>query len=103
MATQDITIEKTYIEDKNIDPDTIIFEGVSESEKEKIEALKEILVKLPQQQKLQSLNYVQKLQENWNDPTEKTRTILDFENYIFGLQLVNEDELIQILESLLVE
>jgi len=103
IATQDISIEKTYIEDKNIDPDTIVFEGVSESEKEKIEALKDILVKLPQQQKLQSLNYVQKLQENWNDPTEKTRTILDFENYIFGLQLENEDKLIQILESLLVE
>lgn len=103
IATEDIVIEKTYIEDKNIDPDTIIFEGVSESEKEKIEALKDILVQLPQQQKLQSLNFVQKLQENWNDPTEKTRTILDFENYIFGLQLQNEDELIQILESLLVE
>jgi len=62
-----------------------------------------MLIKLPQQQKLQSLSYVQKLQENWNDPTEKTRTILDFENYIFGLQLSNENELIQILESLLVE
>lgn len=103
IATQDITIEKTYIEETNIDPDTIVFEWVSESEKEKIEALKDILVKLPQQQKLQSLSYVQKLQENWNDPTEKTRTILDFENYIFWLRLENEDELIQILESLLVE
>lgn len=103
IASQDITIEKTYIEDKNIDPDTIIFEGVSESEREKIESLKASLLKLPQQQKLRSLNFVQKLQENWNDPTEKTRTILDFENYIFELQLSNEDELIQILESLLVE
>jgi len=103
IATQDIIIEKTYIEDTTIDPNTIIFEWVSESEKEKIETLKQILIKLPQQQKLQSLNFVQKLQESWNDPTEKTRTILDFENYIFGLQLSNEDELIQILESLLVE
>ncbi len=103
LGTQDFTIEKTYIEEQNIDPDTIVFEWVSESEKEKIEALKAILLKLPQQQKLRSLNFVQKLQENWNDNTEKTRTILDFENYIFELGLSNEDELIGILESLLVE
>jgi hypothetical protein len=61
------------------------------------------LQKLPQQQRLVSLSYVQKLQENWNDNTEKTRTILDFENYIFELALPNQDELINILESLLVE
>lgn len=103
LGSQDIEIEKTYIEEKNIDPDTIIFEWVSESEKEKIETLKSTLLELPQQQRLKSLSYVQKLQENWNDNTEKTRTILDFENYIFELGLTNEDELINILESLLVE
>lgn len=103
LWTQDIEIEKTYIEEKEIDPETIIFEWVSDSEREKIESLKASLLKLPQQQKLKSLSYVQKLQENWNDDTEKTRTILDFENYIFELGLTNEDELINILESLLVE
>jgi PKD repeat protein len=105
LWTQDIEIEKTYIEEKNIDPDTIIFEWVSESEREKIEFLKVSLLKLPQQQKLRALSYVQKLQENWNDNTEKTRTILDFENYIFwlGLDIAKEDELINTLESLLVE
>ena len=76
---------------------------MSESEKQKIESLKAELSKLPQQQKLRALSYVQKLQENWNDPTEKTRTIIDFENYIFELGLSNEDQLIEILESLLVE
>jgi PKD repeat protein len=105
LWTEDIEIEKTYIEEKDIDPDTIIFEGVSESEREKIELLKSSLLKLPQQQKLRALSFVQKLQENWNDNTEKTRTILDFENYIFGLGLdiAAEDELINTLESLLVE
>lgn len=103
LASEDIEIEKTYIEETEIDPSTIIFEDVTESEKEKIEALKSELLKLPQQQKLKALAYVQKLQENWNDNTEKTRTILDFENYIFELGLSNEDELISILESLLVE
>jgi len=103
LASKDIEIEKTYIEEQNIDPSLIIFDDVTESEKEKIEELKKILMQLPQQERLMSLNYIQKLQENWNDDTEKTRTILDFENYIFELSLDNEDEFIGILESLLVE
>ena len=103
VSSQDITIHKNYIEESDIDPDTLIFEGVTESEKEKIEKLKGILSTLPQQQRLESLSYVQKLQENWNDNTEKTRTILDFENYIFDLGLEQEDEIIELLESLLVE
>lgn len=103
LGSQDITIIKEYIEEQNIDPDMIIFEDVTESEKEKIESLKELLMVLPQQQRLKSLSYIQKLQENWNDSTEKTRTILDFEDYIFELNLPNENEIITLLESLLVE
>ncbi len=103
ISSQDITIIKNYIEESDIDPDTLVFEWVTDSEKEKIEKLKSILSELPQQQRLESLSYVQKLQEDWNDNTEKTRTILDFENYIFEQNLEQEDELIEILESLLVE
>jgi len=103
IDSQDITIEKTYIEETTINPDLIIFEDVTESEKEKIEKLKQILSDLPQQQRLKALSFIQKLQENWNDETEKTRTILDFENYIFELGLANEAEFIELLESLLVE
>jgi len=103
IGSQDILIEKTYIKEKDIDPSTIIFDDITESEREKIERLKTILTSLPQQQKLQSLSYVQKLQENWNDNTEKTRTIIDFETYIFELELDDETEIIEILESLLVE
>lgn len=103
LASANFEIVKEYIEDVQIDPDMIVFEGVTESEKEKIEELKTLLGTLPQQQRLESLNYVKKLQENWNDATEKTRTILDFENYIFQLQLENEDVIISLLESLLVE
>lgn len=105
LGTQDITIEKAYVEEENIDPDSIIFEGVSESEKDKIDTLKEIISELPQQQKLVGMSYIRKLQENWNDSTEKTRTILDFENYIFelGLEETDENNIISLLESLLVE
>jgi len=34
---------------------------------------------MPQQDKLKAMQYVQKLQENWSDETEKVRTIIEFE------------------------
>jgi len=102
FASKDIKIIKDYIEDRTIDPDTIIFENVTEEEKQKLERLKRLLSELPQTERLQSLQYVQRLQQNWFDKTEKTRIIIDFENYIFELNLPNENEIIDILESLLV-
>lgn len=102
FASKDITIIKDYIEDRTIDPDTIIFENVSEEEKRMLERLKKLLIDLPQVERLHSLEYVQRLQQNWFDKTEKTRIIIDFQNYIFELNLATEDEIIDILESLLV-
>jgi len=46
IASEDIYVEKTYIEDIEIDPDMIIFEDVTESEKEKIEEIKKILIEM---------------------------------------------------------
>ena len=101
-ASKDITIIKEFIEDTTIDPDTIVFENVTEEEQQKLDRLKRLLSELPQNERLQSLQFVQRLQQNWFDKTEKTRIIIDFENYIFELNLSNEDEIIDILESLLV-
>jgi len=84
IASKDYTIIKEYIEDSIIDPSTIIFDGATDSEKEKIELLKTIIWELPQQQKLVGMNYI---------------------NFIFdlGLEVSDEEEIITILESLLVE
>ena len=101
-ASEDITIIKKFIEDQTIDPDTIVFENVSEEEREKLDRLKRLLSDLPQLERLQSLQFVQQLQQDWFDPTEKTRTIIDFMNYIFELNLHNEDEIVTLLESLLI-
>ncbi|MCH8518722.1 PKD domain-containing protein [Candidatus Gracilibacteria bacterium] len=102
FASEDITIIKEFIEDQTIDPDTIIFDNISEEDRQKLERLKKILSELPQAERLKSLQFVQRLQQNWFDKTEKTRTIIDFESYIFELNLSNENEIIDILESLLV-
>ena len=57
---------------------------------------------LPQAQKLQAMEYMERLQESWNDDTEKTRIIIDFEGYLIDNNVEKADEMFELLESLLV-
>jgi len=103
VASRDIRIVKNYVEEELIDIDNIVFEGVSDSTKLKIEKLKDYVNTLPKQHKLKALMYVQKLQEEWSDNREKTNIILEFEWFIYDMQLENSNDIIDLLESLLVE
>jgi hypothetical protein len=47
--------------------------------------------------------YIQKLQKEWLDVRERTNIILDIEVFIYNLSIGNEEEIINLLESLLVE
>jgi hypothetical protein len=60
----------------------IIFTGISDIEKAKIEKLKSYINGLPQQHRLKSMKYVQQLQEERFYPNEKTKVILEFESFI---------------------
>jgi hypothetical protein len=81
VDSYDFEIEKLYI-DEEIDIKTIKFNGISDSERVKIEKLKDYVNSLPKENKLKALMYIQKLQEEWFDNREKTNVILEFENYI---------------------
>jgi hypothetical protein len=95
-------IEKLYIE-KEAQIKDIIVEWISDSEKIKIEKLKEYINTLLKEHKLKALMYVQKLQEEWFDIREKTNVIYEFENYIVEVDESNWEDAINLLESLLVE
>ena len=104
IDSEDIKILKTYIEEsEEIDPSTIQFEWVNTIEKEKIDRLKGLIVWLDQAQRVEAMSYVQKLQEEWFDDTEKTRVIIDFEAYLDQNTPEIADEAIELLSSLLVE
>lgn len=103
LESKDIEITKEYIEEQNVDLDSVEFLNVTESEKQKIQQLKTLLSSLPQAQKLVAMNYIQRMQENWSDDTEKTRVIIEFETYLFDQDVENVDTIIEVLESLLVE
>ena len=103
VESSDLNIIKSYIKAEEIDVDSISFNWVSNSEKVKIEKLKEMIKVLPQEHRLKAMMYVQKLQEEWFDETEKTRVIIEFEVFIDWTNYSNSDGIIDLLESLLVE
>lgn len=104
LESIDIKIVKEYIEiEEVIETWNLSFSGVTDSEKETIEEIKYLITLLPDENKKESLSYIVKLQEEWSDSTEKTRTILDFEEYLDTVQSAQKDTIIDLLESLLVD
>ncbi|MDD5770218.1 MAG: PKD domain-containing protein, partial [Candidatus Gracilibacteria bacterium] len=101
--SRDIVIQKKYIKDEEIDLSKVIFNGVSDDEKAKIEKLKAYIKEFPQEDRLKSMQYIQKLQEEWFYANEKTKIILEFESYVDGLQLSNGADIINLLESFLIQ
>lgn len=102
IDSYDFVINKSYI-DEQVDISTLDFTWVTDSEKLKIEKLKDYINTLPDEFKLKAVMYVQKLQEEWFDNREKTNVILEFEGFINEIPEGNSEEIINVLESLLVE
>jgi hypothetical protein len=103
LYSQELLIVKNYIEDEEIDINSIEFKGITQSEYETIEELKSEIKKLPKEYRLKSLMYVQKLQEEWFDASEKTKIIIEFEGYISSVDSVNAENIYGLLEALLLE
>jgi len=103
IEARDIKIVKEYIEEEEIDINSIVFDWVSNSVKVKLEKLKQAVWNFPKEHKLKWLMYVQKLKEEWNDDREKTNIILEFEWFIDEIAIPGWTELIDLLESLLIE
>ncbi len=99
----DIEIVKNYIEETDIDMSTITFDWIRDSDKLKIERLKNIFSNMPKEHRLKTMMYLQKLQEEWFDNMEKTRVIIEFETFIDSTWISEADSVIDILESFLVE
>ncbi len=98
---KDIEIIKEYIsEQKEIKE--LSFSWVTNQDKQKIEELKSYISKFPQTYRVEWMKYLERLQSEWFDPTEKTKVILEFEWFIDNPNIPNSNEIINLLESLLV-
>lgn len=102
LNSKDIKILKNYI-NESIDVNSITFEWVSDSVKLKLEKIKLEVSNFPKEHKLKWLMYIQKLKEEWNDDREKTNIIIEFEWFIEEINIPKGKDLIDLLESLLIE
>ncbi|NUJ98108.1 PKD domain-containing protein [Candidatus Gracilibacteria bacterium] len=102
LDSEDITIVKKYIKEDTINLDEVNFPGVTGEEKEKVDALKKLVSNLPENYKIEGMKYIQKLQEEWYDDTEKTKVILEFEDFLDNKDITNASEIVEVLESILV-
>jgi hypothetical protein len=59
-----------------------------------------LIKKSPERERLQMMQYLSTLQENWFDEREKTKTIIDFESFISSCSLddKSKDEFYNLLE-----
>lgn len=102
LESKDLEIIKSYVAEENIDPSVIKFTSLSDDDKIKVEKVKTFISNLPEVQKNEGLKLLAKLQDDWLDENERTKTILDLEAFLGSSQIQGWDDMIDVLESLLV-
>ncbi|EKE27985.1 MAG: hypothetical protein ACD_3C00111G0002 [uncultured bacterium (gcode 4)] len=103
IESKEIKVILDYIESKST-KDFWDNKDISDSDRKWIEELKTLIKKAPERERLQMMQYLSSLQENWFDDREKTKTVIDFESYInsSGLDQKLKDEFYNLLEWFLV-
>lgn len=102
LDSQDIQIVKNYIVDTWIDPNSVKFTSLSDENKAKIEKVKTFIASLDEPKKSEWGKLLAKLQDDWLDETERTKTILDLESFLGASDIKWGSAMIDILEGLLV-
>lgn len=87
IATKDIKISYDFNTGINTESlsgtlSEVVSKDISETDKVNLEKLKDLIKGAQEQDRLRLMQYFSALQENWFDTREKTKIIIDFENYI---------------------
>lgn len=87
IATKDIKVIYDFnagINTESLSGSTsdVVPTDVSEIDKVNLEKLKDLIKGAKEQDRLKLMQYFSALKENWFDTREKTKTIIDFENYV---------------------
>ncbi len=104
IDSKDIIIEKTYIE-KLDDGRPWVLEWASDEEKAKIEEIKDVVGKFNRKSRIKGMQLIAKLQEEWDDKTEKTKNIINIEKFLNRTWENEKDieDLTNTLESFIVD
>lgn len=101
IDSKNIEIDIWFAKTKEI-KDIAISWDISEKDRESIEALKDLIKKAPDRDRLQMMQFLNTLQENWFDQREKMKSVIDFESYVDGSDLdqKQKDLFVSILEKI---
>lgn len=87
IATKDLKVVYDFVEAVDMESlsgslSETVSKDISEADAINLEKLKDLIRTSKEQDRLKMMQYFSALQENWFDTREKTKTIIDFENYI---------------------
>ena len=103
IISKDYTITKKYIKDEDINLDKVVFEWASNSQKQKLEELKDLVSSISWDDSRSAKTYVARLKDEWSDENERTKIIYEFEGFLEGTTIQNKNEIIEKLEELLLK
>jgi PKD repeat protein len=106
IATKDIVVELAYL---TADAATMTSSGailatLSDGDKVALESLKDLIrTTAPEGQRVKLMQYITQIQENWNDVTAKTKTIIDFQQSVseLGISEGDKNKFLTILDGFL--
>ncbi len=101
IISKDYKIVKSYIKDEDINLKSVVFEWVTDEQRQKLEELKDLVSSIVWDDWRTAKTYVARLKDEWNDETERTKIIYDFEWFLSSSLIENRDEIIEKLEDLL--
>ena len=103
IISKDYKIIKNYIKDEDINLDKVLFEWVSELQKQKLEELKSLVSSISWDDWRAAKTYVSRLKDEWNDSNERTKVIYEFEGFLESSLVQNKNEIVEKLEELLLK
>ena len=103
IASKDYKIVKQYIKDEDINLDNIIFEWVTDLQKQQLEELKNLVSWVVWDDSRLVKTYVARLKDEWGDENERIKIIYEFDWFLNDSEIQNKDEIIEKLQELLLK
>ena len=103
MVSKDYKIIKEYIKDEEINLDNVIFEGVTDLQKQQLEELKDLVSWVTWDDSRIAKVYIARLKDEWGDENERIKIIYEFDWYLNDSLIQNKDEIIEKLQELLLK
>ena len=103
IVSKDYKIIKEYIKEEEIDLWNIVFEWVTNIQKQQLEELKNLVSWIVGDDRTIAKSYVARLKDEWGDENERIKIIYEFDWFLNDSNIQNKDEIIEKIQELLLK